>query len=567
MRVLILDGYTDEPAGLGVPPYIGVYPRYIAGAVWAADKSATVHYVTVDDARRDISSFISRASTYDLVVVIAGVVVPGRYLGGKPITPEELDSWFRVIEGPVKVLAGPAARFGMGVEGGRVAELPEKVKACFDVLVKGDPEAVVYDIVRYGVERADPCRLREGYEEIDRYAVLGAKIIEQHPCLVKGNLVVELETFRGCPKACVMNGCSFCVEQFYGFPEMRPPESIVKEVEALHCLGARHFRLGKQPDILSYMASGIGETPFPKPNPEALRRLFHGVRSAAPQLKVLHIDNVNPGTLAHNPREAEEALKVIVEYHTPGDVAAMGIETADPRVVRANNLKVYPDEALEAIRIVNKVGARRGWNGLPELLPGINFVCGLLGETRETYRLNLEFLQRILDEGLMVRRVNVRQVIALPGTPMWSVGDAVIRKHKALFKSFRERVMRDFDKPMLRRIAPKGTVLRYLFSEAIVEGRVIARQPGSYPLAVELPPTTKLGVFLDAVVIDHGSKSVEGLPLPVDVNRAPIKQLAKLLGRKAALELARRRPVKSLDDVSDLLGPYKDLFTAEAEGS
>ena len=29
--ILIVDCYTDEPAGLGVPPYLGVYPRYLYG--------------------------------------------------------------------------------------------------------------------------------------------------------------------------------------------------------------------------------------------------------------------------------------------------------------------------------------------------------------------------------------------------------------------------------------------------------------------------------------------------------------------------------------------------------
>jgi len=40
-RILIVDGYNDEPGGLGVPPYIDVYPRYIAGAAWAARKDVT----------------------------------------------------------------------------------------------------------------------------------------------------------------------------------------------------------------------------------------------------------------------------------------------------------------------------------------------------------------------------------------------------------------------------------------------------------------------------------------------------------------------------------------------
>ena len=43
----ILDCYTDEPAGLGVPPYLGTYPRYLYGQL--ADESPT--YITIDDLR------------------------------------------------------------------------------------------------------------------------------------------------------------------------------------------------------------------------------------------------------------------------------------------------------------------------------------------------------------------------------------------------------------------------------------------------------------------------------------------------------------------------------------
>ena len=44
--ITLLDCYTDEPAGLGVPPYLGVYPRYIAGQL-----QKEPHYLTIDDVR------------------------------------------------------------------------------------------------------------------------------------------------------------------------------------------------------------------------------------------------------------------------------------------------------------------------------------------------------------------------------------------------------------------------------------------------------------------------------------------------------------------------------------
>ena len=46
MVYTILDCYTDEPAGLGVPPYLGTYPRYIAGYL-----NEDVNYITIDDLR------------------------------------------------------------------------------------------------------------------------------------------------------------------------------------------------------------------------------------------------------------------------------------------------------------------------------------------------------------------------------------------------------------------------------------------------------------------------------------------------------------------------------------
>ena len=33
LDVVLVDGYVDEPAHFGVPPYISTYPRYTAGAL------------------------------------------------------------------------------------------------------------------------------------------------------------------------------------------------------------------------------------------------------------------------------------------------------------------------------------------------------------------------------------------------------------------------------------------------------------------------------------------------------------------------------------------------------
>ncbi len=512
-KIFILDGYTDEPAGLGVPPYINVYPRLVAGIVWLVDPNIYVYYSTIDQARGDMNAFIKTALSSDLIVFITGTEVPGKYIGGKPITLEELLRITALLRGKDKILIGPAARYGFGHGGGSLAVQRAKLKNYFTEIVYGDPEVYMYQLLKYGWEKAEPWRLREDYDLANKAFIHGAKIIEQHPNH-GWNLIVEIETYRGCPRW-ISGGCSFCIEPRYGRPIMREPRDVVAEVEALYRFGARHIRIGRQPDILAYMSRKIGEEEYPEPNPEALRQLFYGIRNNAPGLRVIHIDNVNPGTIIHNREKAIEALKTIIKYHTPGDVAALGIETFDPRVVRANNLKVYPDEAVEVVRIINKYGSIRGWNGLPHLLPGINLLYGLPGETRETYRLNYEYLKRILEEGLIVRRINIRKVVVLENTPLWlkkRTVENLLRRHHRIYEKYRILIMKNIDRRMIEKITPRGTLLRYLYTEKKLRGRfTAARFPGSYPILVKLKGTHPIGRIVDARVESIAAKSVTGI--------------------------------------------------------
>ncbi|RDZ32176.1 radical SAM protein, partial [Haloferax sp. Atlit-47N] len=151
------------------------------------------------------------------------------------------------------------------------------------------------------------------------------------------------------------------------------------------------------------------------------------------------------------PEKAREGIRIIAEHNTPGDTAAFGLESADPNVMSDNNLNVTADQCFEAVKIVNEVaGWRPGGDRdtapnfgddaarrLPKLLPGINLVHGLKGETRETFEHNKRFLQRVYDEGLMLRRVNIRQVMAFEGTDMADTGADIAKDHKQLFKQYK----------------------------------------------------------------------------------------------------------------------------------
>ncbi len=545
MHVLIIDGYVDEPACLGVPPYMAPYPRYIAGAlVEKGIKQQDISYRTIDRMRRH-----REPVRFDLTVIIAGMTVPGKYLRASPITRKEIQELSH-IEG-TKVIGGPI-RLGFGEEGGSSAQ---SFSMPGITLAKKDIEAFVYDLLD-NVKDPDCVQHRmRTTSEIGRWGEKGAFIIRQHPDYPY--VMCELETYRGCPRHM---HCSFCTEPFYGKPDYRKIKEVIQEVSALYAHGARYFRLGRQPDLFMYRAKeGV-------PDPRALEELYGGIRNAAPELKVLHMDNANPVTLARYPEESREIAKIIVRYHTSGDVAALGMESADPDVIRANDLKATPDEVFEAIKLLNEVGAARGESGLPELLPGINFVHGLKGETKKTFELNFEFLKRVLDSGLMVRRVNIRQVMTFAGTPMYGA-DENVSKNKELFLRYKEKIRNEIDLPMLRRVVPAGMVLRDVRTE-MYDKITFGRQLGSYPLLVGIPMKLELNNSFDILVTDHGHRSITGIPVPVDINRAPLKLIGMLPGidKKQAALVMRGKPFKNRDDIinrTSIRGALLDYILAD----
>ena len=200
MHYTILDCYTDEASGLGVPPYLGTYPRYIYGQLKKEKHKVT--YLTIDDLRlwkrynyikkepsekekTNIHIYnltINKAQEVlkktDVLIVIVGVHVPGKYLTALPGTLHEVIPLIEEI--PVKkILTGPVL-FGTQLEGGKLFE-----KESLEIF---------NEIKDYSVK----------FDELDKFAEEGAKILTQIP----DRRVIEIETGRGCK----VGKCSFCTE-------------------------------------------------------------------------------------------------------------------------------------------------------------------------------------------------------------------------------------------------------------------------------------------------------------------------------------------------------------------
>ena len=470
MGCTILDCYTDEPAGLGVPPYLGTYPRYIAG------KYKDVDYITIDDLRKHMfkqKEEINRKTNIriynttnknvgmilektETLIVILGVHTPGKYLSAVPGTLKEAVSLIKDISCK-KILTGPAV-FGTQLEGGKFSE---------------KTDLSVFDEIK---------DFNFGFSDLN--AKKGAYIIKQIP----DERVIEIETGRGCPRS---NGCSFCLEPVkHKGAVFRKVRFIINEIKAFYNLGCRYFRLGKQSCFYS----------FPK-----IGELLKGIWQECPEIKVLHIDNVNPLMVD------EEKTKLIVKYCTPGNVAAFGVESFDEKVIQENNLNSNPETTLKAIRIINKYGKEVGANGMQKFLPGINILFGLKGETKKTHEANMFFLKKILNENLLLRRINIRQVNIFPGTDLYkTVGNKFLKKNKKYYWKWRNEIRQKIDYPMLQKLVPAGSILKNVRTEVYDGNTTFGRQIGTYPLIVGVKERLELKKFYEVEVVGHMLRSVVG---------------------------------------------------------
>lgn len=512
IKVLVIDGYIDDPAALGVPPYISPMVRAVAGA--AMDAGADVEYLSIDMIRRGKKIPEAKVS-----VVLSGNTVPGKYLRSMPMSLKELDALVPSLKG-WKLIGGSSS-----------SSEPAKK---FDFIIEKDLAASLYDgMTGKAVEE----RLRT-LEEWNRWMILGADIVTQHQDFPQP-LMVEIETYRGCHRY-GSGGCSYCIEPLKGAPLVRSPCDILAEASKLRSLGVRNIRVGGQTCIVSYGTEDRSEVPVP--NPVAVAELFYGLKGRG--FDVVHVDNANPAVIATHPEESEKVLKVLTECCTSGNVLALGMESADPRVIAENNLNSTPEQVLEAVRIINRVGGERGENGLPRLLPGINIICGLDGETADTYAMNLELLNRIKDEGWMVRRINIRQVLPVRR----EFGTRVDTRR---FKKFKDTVREDIDRAMLRRIVPAGTIIRDVYMELRDGNTTFGRQIGSYPLLVGVPYPTDLETAYDICITDWGYRSITGVTYPFDINTMPMKAVEALpgIGKKRAANVVMNRPYRDMEEL------------------
>ena len=240
MKVAIVDGYVDEPSCLGVPPYISPYPRYVYGML--KKLGYTPLYTTIDRLREDYR-LKKELYDFDLVVVIAGMVVPGKYVGGKPLGLRELKGLFPAEKPKKKILVGPIV-----LEMSKRDRLMLENYEIIDFPFEADLFNYLSSLISSTASKTDSKTQAETDRNfLNEFSVLGAEVIKHHPDFPF--VVCEIETYKGC----YWRRCSFCIERIHGFPSQREPKAVIAKIEALYKKGCRYFRLGNQTDFFTYM--------------------------------------------------------------------------------------------------------------------------------------------------------------------------------------------------------------------------------------------------------------------------------------------------------------------------
>lgn len=494
----ILDGYTVEPSGLGVPPYLSTYVRDAYSALRKAYPSADVRYLTIDDVRwclnggapsiappqsdpRTYSATVNRDRAIQtlrdatVVVAVAGDKVPSVHLHAENATTDELARALACVRGS-RVLLGPLATY--------VLTEPAAHAGLFDAI---HTHTITSGNLLLGSKQPAP------YDQLQ----LDRNSYEGLATQLRWCPIAEIELYRGCTRR---QFCSFCNEPVKApLVDFRSIDDVLTEVTLLAAAGVRNFRLGQQTCFFSYQNRDV----------DAVERLLAGVHAVCPDLEVLHIDNADP--LAVASANGLRIARHVAAYCTEGNCAPMGVETFDPVVIQRNLLTCTPGILMRAVEHINEAGADRGTDGLPKLLPGLNLIYGLPGETHATHLANLTWLQRIFDSGLLCHRTNVRQARVFPGTSLAEERMSQPGPSAEYFPTWKADIDRIWDEPMKQRVYPMGLRLAGLHSFFVTSLGTWYRRLGSYSIQVlEKGTAAPLYDTADLTVTGHAPRFLYG---------------------------------------------------------
>ncbi|MCX5677936.1 MAG: radical SAM protein [Candidatus Omnitrophica bacterium] len=246
---------------------------------------------------------------------------------------------------PLYVLGGP-----------HVSGKPEDAFSEFDVVVKGEGERAILDIVRREEASTEQSQVTQcDYADINSFPFPDRDTIDikSYRYYLDGKLTTTLVTSRGCPF-----GCKFCANNAWGKTlRMRSPQNVFEEVSLL---------------VKRY---GYEAVMFFDDTMTVDRKRMKEICDRLKQLSVIYRCFIRSDTVDGD---------ILRRMRESGCVeVGVGIESGSQRILDTINKGETVKKNLEAIKLCHRYGIRvKGF-----------FIIGLPGENRESIKETTDFLE------------------------------------------------------------------------------------------------------------------------------------------------------------------------------
>ncbi len=350
-----------------------------------------------DRAPPGVKSYYARDRQHLLTMVKARLAAGDTVVAGWsfyspsfPPAAEEL-AWLRAE-------LGAAAGQVLTVVGGvhATAEPEATLRAGFDLVAVGEGEQLLLDLLGRVQRGEDPAAVRGvarlvGGKLVSNGKAEGVDLNQFPPFAAKDRRHGAIEITRGCIYA-----CRFCQTPYMNRARFRhrSVENTVHWVKVLAAAYKRDVRF-ISPTSFSYGSSDESV------NLAALEELLAKVKEAAgPEGRVYY------GTFPSEIRPEHisvEALRVLKRY-AHNDNVILGGQSGSDRILAASNRGHDVESIVRAARICVE----------EQLIPNVDFILGLPGETEDDVRATVALMRRLAELGA---RVHGHTFMPLPGTP------------------------------------------------------------------------------------------------------------------------------------------------------